>query len=149
VAGLPARFRMKIGNLTKSVIERMKSATSTEDLEGWVVGPDEHEALRGTLLEALSRNSEPAFVGQILWALGKAGDASLKQLYIDYPARYLSQLKKINGVVYLALIALDNIVECVFETRPDGSSSQSLTAVDENIRQAHHYLEKHQIIVPW
>jgi hypothetical protein len=164
-----------MGNLAKSVIERMKSAKTVEDLDGWVwkasdllakshlkeyhsgfaeiddemVSPDESDQLRSALLEALNRNSDPRFVSQIIYALGSARDESLKQLYVDYLARYLQQLKGSNSVVHAALLALSEIDEPVYERSSDGTSSQSLIDVDKNIRQAHQYLEKHQIIVPW
>lgn len=164
-----------MGNLAKSVIERMKSAKTVEDLDGWVwkasdllakchskeyhsgfaeiddevVSPDERDQLQSALLEALNRNSDPRFVSQIIGAIGSARDESLKQLYVDYLARYLQQLKASNGVVYAALLALSEIGEPVYERRQDGTSSQSVIDVDENIRQAHQYLEKHRIIVPW
>jgi len=91
----------------------------------------------------------PGFVSQIIDALGSTRDESLKQLYVDYLARYLRLLKDSNRVVYAALLALREIGEPVNERGPDGASSQSLIDVDRNIRQAHKYLEKHQIIVPW
>jgi hypothetical protein len=164
-----------MGNLTKSLIERMKSAKTAEDLEGWVwktsdllvkshfkeyhsgfaeiddevVSSDERDHLRSALLEALNRNSEPRFVSPIINALARTRDESLKQLYVDYLARYLRQLKDCNGVVYAALLALSELDEPVYERRSDGSSSQGLTDVDKNMRQASRYLEKHQIIVPW
>jgi hypothetical protein len=164
-----------MGSLAKSVIERMKAAKTVEDLDGWVwkasdllakfhfkeyhsgfaeidaetVSPDERDQLRSALLEALNRNSDPRFVSQIISAIGSACDESLKQLYLDYLARYLQQLKASNAVVYAALLALSEIGEPVFERHQDGTSSQSLIDVDKNIRQAHGYLEKHQIIVPW
>ena len=164
-----------MGNLTKSVIERMNSAKTVEDLEGWiwkasdllakshfreyhsgfaeiddeVVSSDERGQLRSALLEALNRNSDPRFVSQIIDALGSTRDESLKHLYVDYLTRYLRQLKASNGVVYAALQALSEIEEPVYEQNPDGTSSQSLVDVDKNIRQAHRYLEKNQIVVPW
>jgi hypothetical protein len=164
-----------MGNLAKSVIERMKSAKTVEDLDGWVwkasdllakthfkeyhsgfaeideevVSSDERGQLQSALLEALNRNTNPRFVSQIISALGSARDESLKQLYVDYLARYLRQLKGSNGVVYTALLALSEIGEPVYERSLDATSSQSLIDVDKNIRQAHRYLEKHQIVVPW
>jgi hypothetical protein len=164
-----------MGTLAKSVIERMTLAKTAEDLEGWiwkasdllakfhfkeyhsgfaeiddeVVSSDERDRLRSALLEALKRNSDPRFVSPIIDALGSTRDESLKQLYVDYLARYLRQLKDSNGVVYAALLALSEIEEPVYERRPDGSSSQGLIDVDKNIRQAHKYLEKHKITVPW
>jgi hypothetical protein len=164
-----------MGIVTESVIERMKLAKTAEDLEGWIwkasdllakshfkeyhsgfaeiddelVSSDERDQLRSALLEALKRNSDPRFVSPIIDALGRTRDESLKQLYVDYLARHLRQLKDSNGVVYAALLALSEVDESVYERRPDGSSSQGLVNVDKNIRQAHRYLEKHQIIVPW
>jgi len=160
-----------MGELTKSVIERMKSAMVAEDLDDWVwkaadllararsagyrsgfaeiddeaVSPEERDELRQALLDALTRNADPGFVSPIIWALGKACDESLKQLYVDYLARYLESLKASNGVVYQALIALDNIGEPVRERNPDGTSSQSVIDVDKNIRQAPRYLKGNQI----
>jgi hypothetical protein len=164
-----------MGNLAKSVIERMKAAKTVEDLDGWVwkasdllakphfeeyhsgfaeiddeaVSLDEKDQLQSSLLEALNRNSDPRFVSQIISAIGSARDESLKQLFVDYLARYLQQLKASNGVVHAALLALSEIGEPVYERHQDGASSQSVTDVDKNIRQAHRYLEMHQIVVPW
>jgi hypothetical protein len=164
-----------MGLLAKNVIERMKLAKTAEDLEGWiwkasdllakshskeyhsgfaeiddeVVSSDERDQLRSALLEALKRNSDPRFVSQIIDALGRTGDESLKQLYVDYLARHLRQLKDSNGVVYAALLALSEIGESIYERSPDGSSSQGVVYADKNIRQADRYLEKHRIIVPW
>ena len=98
------------------------------------------DQLRGALLEALKRNSDPRFVSPIINTLGRTRDKSLKQLYVDYLARHLWQLKDSNGVVYAALLALSEIDESVYDRSPDGSSSQGLVEVNKNIRQAHQYL---------
>ena len=164
-----------MGDLTKRVIDRLKRAHSTDDLAGciWIAADllrkfrspsyksgsaeveleeiiaDEQIQIQKALIEALDRNSDPKFVSQIINALSCAGDPTLKELYVDYLARYLMQLKGSNGVVYAALLALDELDENVYEKNPDGSTSQSVMDVDKNIRQAHQFLEKLGVIIPW
>jgi hypothetical protein len=161
-----------MGELAKNIIQRVKTARTAEDLEGWVwkasdlmakssmqeyhsgfaeidaevVSSDERDQLQSALLEALNRNSEPRFVSQIIDALGSAHDKSLRSLYVDYLVRYLRQLKDNNHIVYAALLALHNIGEPVYEK---DSSGQSLIEIDKNIRQAHGYLSKQGITDSW
>lgn len=164
-----------MANLTKLIIERVESAQTVEDLDGWIwqagdllakthvkehhsgfveiddehVSSGERDQLQSALLEALNRNSDPRFVSQILDALGCGRDQSLKQLYVDYLARYAKELKDSNRVMYAALIALRDLGEPVFKSREGGKSSYSVNDVTENVRQADRYLEKRQIVVPW
>ena len=161
-----------MGELAKSVIEKVKTAKTAEDLEGWVwkasdlmakssmreyhsgfaeidaevVTPDERDQLRSALLEALNRNSAPDFVSPIITALGSAHDKSLRPLYIDYLVRHVRQLKDNNHVVYAALLALHDIGEPVYE---NNSSGKSVIEIDKNIRQAHEYLSRQGIIDSW
>lgn len=161
-----------MGELTKSIIQRVKAAKTAEDLEGWVwkasdlmaktsmqeyhsgfaeidaevVTPDERDQLRSALLEALNRNSAPNFVSPIIDALGSTHDKSLRPLFVDYLTRYLRQLKDNNYVVYATLLALHDIGESVYEKN---SSGQSVIEIDKNIRQAHEYLSRQGIIDSW
>jgi hypothetical protein len=164
-----------MGQLAKRVISQLNAAKSAADLEGvvWIasdrlakfaftnyhsgfpeidreeVNDGERAQIQAALVEALGRNSDPKFVSQIINALGVTGDRSLKQTYVDYLTQYLKQLKWSNGVVYAALLALDGLDEEVYEKNPNGGSSQSVIDVDKNIRQAHRYLQKLGVIIPW
>ena len=82
----------------------------------------------------------------ILSALSSSRDPSLKQLWLDYLAKYLEELKAANGVVYAALGALDDLGEPVFE---QSNFSRSLVDVERNVHRAERYLHERGITVPW
>jgi hypothetical protein len=106
----------------------------------------EAKEIQDALLRALPRNSNPRWVGGILSALSSSRDPSLKQVWVDYLAKYLDELKAANGVVYTALGALHDLGEAVFESNFSG---RSLTEVERNVDRAHRYLHDRGITIPW
>jgi len=102
--------------------------------------------MKDALLRALPRNTSLRWVGGILSALSSSRDPSLKQLWVDYLAKYLENLKAANGVVYTALGALHDLGEPVFESNFSG---RSLTEVERSIDRAQRYLDERGITIPW
>jgi hypothetical protein len=110
------------------------------------VSEAEGKEIQDALLRALPRNTNPRWVGAILSALSSSRDPSLKQLWVDYLAKYLENLNAANGVVYTALGALHDLGEPVFESNLSG---RGLTEVERNIDRAHRYLHERGITIPW
>ena len=85
---------------------------------------------------------------------GQASEASSLNVssgWAEYnPAKGFNVTCPVSGELTIRQLHLSEIDESVYmKAAPDGSSSQGLIEVDKNIRQAHQYLEKHQITVPW
>jgi hypothetical protein len=108
------------------------------------VSPAEGERLKAALLGLLRRDPNPRLAGRIVWALGKCGDAALAGVVAAELRRGLEHLLAANGLVFNALIALEN-----FGEHRAGTSEQSLTAVEQNIRRAREYLARSGVQVPW
>ena len=164
-----------MSELIDKIVAQLNSASTVEDLDGcaWVAGDllekahsqnylsgfeyiDREEVsdadarrIQTALLEALPRNSDGKFVGCILSALNGSQGKRLKGVYLENLIEHLRKLKASNSVVYSALLGLQTLGESVFETNPQGGSSQSLIQVDKNIRQANKYLQSLGIVEPW
>jgi|HubBroStandDraft_1064217.scaffolds.fasta_scaffold72082_1 hypothetical protein len=110
------------------------------------VSEAEGKEIQYALLDALPRNANPRWVRAILSALSSGQDPSLKQLWLDYLAKYLEGLMAANGVVHTALSALHDLGEPVFERNFSGNS---LVEVERNIERAHRYLHERGITIPW
>ena len=108
------------------------------------VSPAEGERLKAALLDLLRRDPTPRLAGGIVWVLGKCGDAALAGVVAAELHRGLQHLLAANGLVHNALIALENFGEHL-----TGTSEQSLTAVEQNIRRAREYLAWSGVQVPW
>jgi hypothetical protein len=54
-----------------------------------------------------------------------------------------------NRLVFQALCCLDDVGQKVFEREKGGGTSQSLTDVEKNLRQARGYLAKRGVLIPW
>jgi hypothetical protein len=102
------------------------------------------ERLKAALLDLLRRDPNPRLAGGIVWVLGKCGDAALAGVVAAELHRGLEHLLAANGLVHNALIALENFGEHL-----TGTSEQSLTAVEQNIRRAREYLARSGVQVPW
>ena len=164
-----------MSDLVEQTLTRLDSAVSPEDFDDllWVAadlirkvsmrnfraGVDwvdreevttaDAEHLKSALVRALNRSSDPRLTGSVLFALGCSFDRQYLEVYRRLLAEHLEALKAHNAVVFAALIALDNVGEPVFERNPDGTSSQGLTHVEENVRQAQEYLRTLGIVHPW
>jgi hypothetical protein len=164
-----------MSDLIEKIVNQIDSASTPADLDGcaWIAGDllrkansknyrsgfeeiDREEVseadgqrIQNALLGALRRNSETRFVSSILSALSCSTDKSLIPLYQEILAEHMRKLKGSNGVVYSALHGLDALGESVFDTNPEGGSSQCLADVDKTIRQAHKYLQTLGIMDPW
>ena len=164
-----------MGQLTQNIIEVLKFKTDQELIEEnlWIAGDllakyratsyysgfsavdsetvsqEEFEELKQALLNRLQSSKDPKIISVLIGEMSKSGDKAYKQIYFDNLQKSLELLKVHNGVVYQCLIALDYLKEDVLERDEKGGSSQSLIEVDKNIRQAHNYLLKHNIIPHW
>jgi hypothetical protein len=161
-----------MGALTQEIIRKLNEAKGVEDLGDsiWMasdlirkasssayrsgfeaidrenVTEAEAEEIQDALLRALPRNTNPRWVAGILSALSSSRDPSLKQLWVDYLAKYLEQMKAANGVVHTALGALHDLGEPVFE---NNFSGRSVTEIERNVDRAQRYLHERGITVPW
>jgi len=164
-----------MSDLVEETLKRLDSAVSPRDFDDclWVAGDlirkmsmqdfrsgfdwidreevtaADAEQLKLALVRALERSSDPRLKGSVLSFLGGSLDRQYLELYRRLLAEHLEALKAHNGVVYSALIALDNLGEPVLERDPDGRSSQSLMQVEQNVRQADDYLRTLGIVHPW
>jgi hypothetical protein len=161
-----------MGKLVQRTVEELDQAKEVEDLRSclWVasdlltkassanfisqfeeidreeVSDADRKQLQEALLNALSRNSEPRWVGQILSSLSSSRDPSLLRLWVDHLAKYLDVLKAANGIVYATLTALHDLGEPVFE---DGRQSRSILAIEQTVKSASRYLHQRGVTVPW
>lgn len=161
-----------MGKLVQHTVEQLNGATKLEDLRSclWVasdlitkasstnfvsqfeeidredVSDQERKQLQEALLNALPRNNDPRWVGQILSSLSSSRDQSLLPLWVDYLTKYLDVLKAANGIVYSALTALHELGEPVFEK---DQRSRSLTAIEQTAACASRYLYERGVTVPW
>lgn len=160
-----------MGELASRLVQQIAGARTVEDLEDaiWIAGDllkkprmsnhsshfdavnrevvtdSDRSAIQRALLDALSRNTEPRFVANILSALSSSGDESLVPVWVEQLARYLDLMKAANAIVYTALIALDQLGEA---TLPDRSASRSIADVENNMTRATNYLRTRGISVP-
>jgi len=161
-----------MGKLVQRTIENLDNAKTVNDLQSclWVAGDllrklsstnfrsqfeeidrenvSELEAkqLEQALLNALPRNPDPRWVGQILSGLSSSRDVSLTHLWIDHLAKYLEILKAVNGILYTALTALNDLGEPVFE---ESQRSRSITEIEQTVESTSRYLHQRGISVPW
>jgi hypothetical protein len=164
-----------MGNLVQKTLEILDVATRPEEYESvlWVAGDliqkaavqnfrsgydeidsetvttKEAEDLKSALARCLSRSTELRVTASILSALGCSRDPKFEQLYQESLATHQRLLKAHNAIVFASLIALDNLGTDVFAREADESSSQGITEVDKNVRQADRYLAKLGILNPW
>ena len=164
-----------MSDLVEQTLKRLDSAVSPGDFDDllWVAGDlirkvsmrdfrsgvdwidreevtvADAEQLKLALVRSLERSSDLRLKGSVLSTLGCSFDRQYIELYRRVLAEHLEALKAYNGVVFAALIALDNLGEPVFERDPDGSSSQGLVHVEKSVRQAQDYLLTLGIVHPW
>ena len=159
-----------MGELTSRILLQIENSKESDDIKDWIwmagdliqhaaspgfysgfkeidlenVSEEESKALQEAALKALTRNSDPAWVGSFLSVLRDAHDRDLMPLWIDHLARYLSLLKQSNAIVYTILLALKDLDEPVFEN----ARSLCIVDVERNVAEAFEYLRRHNIIVP-
>lgn len=107
------------------------------------------EQLKQAIFDALQQEADPTRASDLIWVLGKSSDPQLKPIYLQHLQRFTKSLLSANFGVFQVLIALDNLGEPVFEKDAKGRSSQSVTNVEKNLRQARTYLSRHEIEPPW
>lgn len=160
-----------MGTLVQRVIKELNNANRIEDLRDciWMAGDlirrtssgyhsgfeeidredvtdAEASEIQNALLRALPRSTSPRWVGNILSALSSSGDPSLKQLWVDYLAKYLGELKAASGVVHTALLTLNDLGEPVFESN---FSRGDVLELERNVDRAQRYLHERGISIPW
>ena len=159
-----------MGELTSRIIQQINGAKDFDDIKDWIwmagdlirkasssgfhsgfeeidreqVSASEREELREATLRALSRSSDPYYVGSLLNVLGCTFDDNLLPLYVEYLTKYLSLLKASNIVVYSILSNLESLGELLFK----GLTSRSAHDVERNVKEANEFLQKRGIIVP-
>jgi hypothetical protein len=124
--------------LAVSFFERSHGQTEGLDREEVLAepaSPTDLARLRGRLVD-LGRAGAPApVVGAAVFALGKLYDPGLTGLFVEILRRYLHGDA---GVLYRAMIALDNLGVGVFP----GRRSMSVLAEDENRALAAEFLRR-------
>ena len=113
------------------------------------VAEAEGRELEQALLELLRRHPQSGLAYSLIWALGKSGDPAHAGEFAAQLERGLGLLLEGNRLVFQALCCLDNVGEDVFEGDDRGGSSQGLTEVETNVRQARGYLAKRGVQPPW
>jgi len=161
-----------MGKLTAEIIRKTNEANDINDIKDWMwmagellrrasvptyqsgekeiddeeISGKERAELKGALLGALSRSSDPSYVCSILTALSYTYDRDLLPLWVHYLSEHLRNLKRSNNIVHTALIALRDLDELVREIGPGG---RSMADVDRNIDDAQRYLLTQGIKIPW
>jgi hypothetical protein len=164
------RNNRHMGELASRVLQQIEDAKNFDDIKDWIwmagdlirhaaspefysgfkeidredVSEAERKALQEAALRALTRNSDPGWVGSFLSVLRDAQDRDLMPLWIDHLSRYLSLLKNSNGIVFTILLALKDLDEPVFEN----AGSLCIVDIERNVTEAFEYLRRHNIIVP-
>jgi hypothetical protein len=109
----------------------------------------EGRQLEQALLGFLRRHPQSELTRSLIWALGKSNDPAHTGEFVAQLERGVRMLVEGNGLVFQALCCLDNVGQDVFEKDERERSSQSLTDVEKNLRQARAYLAKRGVQVPW
>lgn len=112
------------------------------DIDSETVTREEREQLLDALTSLLPRTQSTEETRQIIFALGKSGEPRYQAIYTSLLRKAIDALKTQNALIYHLLIALDNANIDVFERDEDGSSSQSDSAVEKNLRQAERFLQQ-------
>jgi len=159
-----------MGELTSRILQMVKDAQTFDDFKDsiWIAGDlfrresslefhsgfkdidseevslEERDQLKDALLEALSRSSEPLFVGALLSSLSCTGDRDLLPLWVDSLARHLELLKQYNALVYTELLALRDLGEPVFK----GVKSLCSADIEINTKEAQTYLARRKKSAP-
>jgi len=160
----------RMGELTSRIVQKIRDSKDIDDIKDWIwmtsdlirkadssgfhsgfeeidreeVSLSERNELREAALQALSRNSDPHFVGAFIYVLTCTGDHDLLPLYVEYLTKYLELLKVSNHIVFSILLGLGDIGEQVFE----GVRSRCVVDVERNVKEAFEFLRKRGIIVP-
>ncbi len=117
-----------------------------EEIDREAVSELEARQIEQALLNALPRNPDPRWVGQILSGLSCSRDVSLTQLWVNQLAKYLEILKAANGILYTTLAALNELDEPVFE---ENQRSRNIMDIEKTVDNASRYLHRRGISVPW
>jgi hypothetical protein len=124
--------------LAASFFERSHGQTQGLDREEVLAepaSPADVARLRGRLVDLVRAGAPAPVAGAAVFALGKAYDPSLTPFFIDILRSYLHADA---GVLYQAMIALDNLGVGVFA----GRCSMSVLAEDENRALAAEFLRQ-------
>jgi HEAT repeat protein len=124
--------------LAASFFERSHGQTQGLDREEVLAepaSPADVARLRGRLVDLVRAGAPAPVAGAAVFALGKAFDPSLTPFFIDVLRSYLHADA---GVLYQAMIALDNLGVGVFA----GRCSMSVLAEDENRALAAEFLRQ-------
>lgn len=159
-----------MGKLTSRVLQMVKDAQTFDDFKDsiWIAGDlfrreasiefhsgfkeiddeeislEERDQLKDALLEALSRSSEPLFVGSLLSSLSCTGDRDLLPLWVNSLAGHLELMRQYNALVFTELLALRDLGEPVFK----GVKSLCAADIEINAKEAHTYLAQRKKSAP-
>jgi HEAT repeat protein len=109
-----------------------------EDVVAEPASPADIAKLRASLVDLVRAGAPDPVAGAAVFALGKLHDPGLTEFLVEVLRTYL---KSNAGVLYQAMIALDNLGVDVF----GGRQSMSVLAVDENRALAHDFLRRDRI----
>ena len=124
--------------LAASFVEHSHGQTQGLDREEVLAepaSPGDVTRLRGRLVDLVREGAPATLTGAAVFALGKAYDPSLRAFFIEVLRDYL---RADPGVLYQAMIALDNLGVSVFA----GRQSMSVLAEDENRALATEFLRQ-------
>ena len=104
---------------------------------------DQH--LKQAVSDMLQHEQDPNRASELIWVLGKSGDARFIENYRDCLRKFVADMRTASAGIHQALIALDNCGEPVFEHDTRGRSSQSILNIEKNLRQAKAYLASQEV----
>ena len=120
------------------------------EIDSQEITSEESKLLANALVDAIDRSDNVQIKTSAIWALGKSNDPTYQELYIKYLQESLQKLLIYNRAVFETLSTLREIDRDAFikqEKEASANNSQDVTSIDNNIRQAHEYLLKHNIYV--
>lgn len=119
------------------ILERLvypDSKTGFEEIDELDITTFHGEKIKEGLIGLLKRNIHDK--SQIIWALSKSHDESLKTFYIEILKESLDKIKEANQLLFQTIIALENIGEKIIN-----KDHKSLLEIQENYEFAKKFVE--------